>query len=62
MGVCLEATWFVLWALTVIGVLRLFHNAAEFDDRINNLDEWRDSQGAMLRLKALESQPRSRAS
>lgn len=58
----LEATWFVWWILTVIGVLRLFHNVSEFDDRISNPDEWRDSRRLALGPTALENQPGSRAS
>lgn len=58
----LEATWFLWWILTVIGVLRWFHNASEFDDRINSRDGRRDSQMLVLQRTALENQPNSEAS
>ena len=58
----LEATWFLWWILTVIGVLRWFHNTSEFDDYISSADGRGDSQMLALRTTALDNQPNSQAS
>ena len=58
----LEATWFLWWILTVIGVLRWFHNASELDPYVNNAETWDLCQMGALKTGAPENQPYSRAS
>jgi len=58
----LEATWFLWWILTVIGVLRWFHNASQFEERINQTDRKKICDMPGFEAGPRESQPASRAS
>jgi len=56
----LQAAWFLCWIMVVIGVLRWFHNAAEFNDYFEAV-ELADSGRHALETSVLD-QPNSRAS
>jgi len=57
----LEATLFLCWILTVVGVLRWFHNVSNFDDYIDSADRRGDPQMLAFRTTAREDQRNSRA-
>ena len=62
MSAFLEAAWFLGWILTVIGVLRWFHNASEFDDYIDSAEGRKMCQMLALKTGAPETSTESQAS
>jgi hypothetical protein len=62
MLVFLEETLFLWWIVTVIGLLRWFHNAAELDSYIQSAESWNASQTVALNAVAPEKPAHSRAS
>lgn len=57
----LEATWFVWWILTVIGVLRWFRNASQLDEHLYELGGEEIGQTLAFETGAGENQARPRA-